>query len=88
MSEGRGPGEGIRKEGEGPGEGQHGPEHKTPVAQREISQKEQGNPAERQKEQERVNRDEGLHQGGFPVAGHGEPERDNHPGRERSRSRR
>ncbi len=28
---------------------------------------------------------ERLQQGGFPVAGHGEPERDNDPGRERSR---
>jgi hypothetical protein len=75
----------VRREGEGPGEGQHGPEHKTPIAQREISQKEQGNPKDRQAEQERISRDEGLHQGGFPVAGHGEPEPENDPGRERSR---
>jgi hypothetical protein len=83
MSEGRSPGEGVRREGEGPGEGQHGPEHKTPVAQREISQKDQGNPKDRQAEQERINRDNGKHQAGFPVAGHGKPEPENDPGRTR-----
>ena len=85
MSEGRGPGEGTRREGGGVGEGQHGPEYKSPGAQREISQKEQGSPAERQKEQERINRNDARYQLGFPVAGHGEPEPESDPGRERSR---
>lgn len=58
--------------------------YKTPVAQREISQKEQGNPSEQQAEAERISRDEGRHRQGFPVAGHGERDDD---GRERSRSR-
>jgi hypothetical protein len=85
MSEGRGPGEGVRREGEGVGEGQHPPEHKSPLAQREISQKEAGDPKEKQAEAERISRDEGRHRRGFPVAGHGERDDD---GRERSRSRR
>jgi hypothetical protein len=87
MSEGKGPGEGPAS---GQGEGGnpvertgHDPaNYKTPVAQRDISQKEQGNPSERQAEAERISRDEGRHRGGFPVAGHGE--RDDE-GRERSR---
>lgn len=87
MSEGRSSGEGIRKEGEGPGEGQHGPEYKSPIAQREQAQKEGGNPKERQAEQERINREEARYRRGFPVAGHNEPERENDPGRGRERSR-
>jgi hypothetical protein len=43
---------------------------------------------ERQAEAGRIAHDEGRHQQGFPVAGHGEPEPENDPGRERSRSRR
>ncbi len=90
MSEGKGPGEGPAS---GPGEGGnpvertgHDPaSYKTPAAQREISQKEQGNPAERQAEHERISRDEARHRGGFPVAGHGERDDD---GRSRSRSSR
>jgi hypothetical protein len=78
MSEGRSP-------GEGPERNPDGTYNKSQVGQRENSQKEQGNPAERQKEQERINRDEALHRGGFPVAGHGEPEPENDPGRTRTR---
>jgi hypothetical protein len=76
-------------EGKSPGEG---PErlpdcsyNKSEVGQRENSQKQQGNPDEIRKEQERINRDDARHQGGFPVAGHGEPKPENDPGRERSR---
>jgi hypothetical protein len=88
MSEGRGPGEGPAP---GPGEGGNPAErtgnddYKSPGAQRENSQKEAGDPKEKQAEAERINREEGRHRGGFPVAGHGE--RDD-SGRERSRSRR
>ena len=85
MSEGRGPGEGVRREGEGVGEGQHDPEYKSPMAQREQAQKEAGDPKEKQAEAERISRDEGRHRAGFPVAGH---DRDDDGGRERSRSRR
>ena len=55
------------------------------MSQRENSQKEQGNPTDDRAKQERINRDKGLHRGGFPVAGHGEPEPENDPGRERTR---
>lgn len=55
------------------------------MAQREIAQKEAGNPKEKQAEAERISRDDARHRGGFPVAGHGEPEAGNDPGRERSR---
>jgi hypothetical protein len=55
----------------------------SPVAQRERQQKEQGNPADRRAEIERINRDENRHRGGFPVAGHGEPQPENDPGRTR-----
>jgi hypothetical protein len=82
MSVGKGPGEGgnpVKRTGHDPAN------YKTPVAQREIGHKEQGNPKERQAEQERISRDDALHWGGFPVVGHGEPEPENDPGRERSR---
>lgn len=52
-------------------------------ARRERSQKETGNPAERRFEIERINREESRHRAGFPVAGHGERQRDNDPGRSR-----
>ena len=74
--------------GEGPERNPDGSLNKSPVGQREQAQKEAGNPAERQTEAERINRDDARHRGGFPVAGHGEPEPENDPGRERSRSRR
>jgi len=61
----------------------HPVEYITPAAQRERRQKEQGNPSERQKEQERINREDSLYRGGFPTAGHGERQRDNDPGRSR-----
>ena len=83
MSEGRSLGEGRQREGEGRGEGQHPPEYKSPIAQKEIRQKEHGDPAEKQKEQERINRDESGYRAGFPVAGHARRERDNDPGRSR-----
>jgi hypothetical protein len=80
MSEGRGPGEGnnpVEQTGYDPAN------YKSPAAQREIAQKEQGNPAEKQKEQERINREApGSYQS--PVAGH-DWEQENDPGRERSR---
>jgi hypothetical protein len=78
MSEGKSP-------GEGPERLPDGSYNKSQVGRRENSQKEAGNPAEQRKEQERINRDEARHQGGFPVAGHGEPEPENDPGRERTR---
>ncbi len=84
MGEGRSPGEGPKQEGKSTVEQTgHDPAHyKTPVAQREQAQKEQGNPAERQAGQGRINRDKAGHRRGFPVAGHSEPERENDPGRE------
>jgi hypothetical protein len=54
-----------------------------PATQRERSQKEIGNPAERQTEQERIHRERSRYERGFPVAGHGEPHRTNDPGRGR-----
>lgn len=83
MSEGRGPGEGIRKEGEGVGEGQRGDDYKSPLAQREQAQK-AGDPKEKQAEAERIARDEARYRRGFPVAGH---DRDDDTGRGRERSR-
>jgi hypothetical protein len=60
---------------------------KSPVppepVRRERQQKEIGNPAERQAEIDRINRDESRYRTGFPVAGHGRRERDNDPGRTR-----
>jgi hypothetical protein len=64
--------------------GGHG---KSPVppepVRRERQQKEIGNPAERQAEIERIDRDESRYRTGFPVAGHGQRQRDNDPGRSR-----
>ena len=77
-----------RSPGEGPERAPDGSYHKSGIAQREQADKAAGNPAERRTEAERINRGEGRHQQGFPVAGHGEPEPENDPGRERSRSRR
>ena len=73
--------------GEGPERAPDGTYHKSGVAQREQADKAAGNPAERQAEAERISRDDARHRGGFPVAGHGEPERVNDPGRGRERSR-
>jgi hypothetical protein len=55
----------------------------SPVTQRERQDKATDNPKDRQAEIERINRDEGRHRGGFPVAGHGEPQPENDPGRTR-----
>jgi hypothetical protein len=71
--------------GESRGEGNHGPDYISPIGRQEIAQRESTNPAERQKEQERIIRDETRYQAGFPVAGHGEPQPENDPGRERTR---
>jgi hypothetical protein len=73
-----------RSPGEGPERAPDGSYNKSGIAQQEQAQKEQGNPAERQAEQERISREEARHRQGFPVAGHGEG-RENDPGRERSR---
>jgi hypothetical protein len=62
------------------------PGYVSPLARRERSQKETGNPAERQTEQQRIAREESLYRHGFPVAGHGEPEPVNQP-RVRQRQR-
>ena len=77
-----------RSPGEGPERGPDGTYNKSGIAQQEQADKAAGNPAERRTEAERINRDEAHYRGGFPVAGHGEPEPENDPGRERSRSRR
>jgi len=65
------------------------PGYVSPLARRERSPKETGNPAERQTEQQRIGREVSLYRRGFPVAGHGEPESLNDPsgGRRRRRGR-
>jgi hypothetical protein len=65
------------------------PNYITPIARRERSQKETGNPAERQTGQHRIDREESYYRRGFPVAGHGEPQSLNDPsgGRRRQRGR-
>jgi hypothetical protein len=78
MSEGKSP-------GEGPERNPDGTYNKSQVGQREEQQKQGGNPTDDRARQERINRDDALHRGGFPVAGHGEPEPENDPGRTRSR---
>jgi hypothetical protein len=50
------------------------PEYVSPQARRERSEKEIGNPAERQTKADSINRTAELYRGGFPVAGHGEPD--------------
>jgi hypothetical protein len=76
-----------RSPGEGPERAPDGSYHKSGIAQQEQADKAAGNPKDRQAEAERIARDEGRHQQGFPVAGHGESERENDPGRGRERSR-
>ena len=71
--------------GEGPERAPDGTYNKSGIVQQEQAGKAAGNPAERQAEAERISRDNARHQGGFPVAGHGEPEPENDPGRERTR---
>lgn len=70
--------------GRSPGEGRHPEDWISEVGQREIAQKQQPNPTDERAKAERISRDDALHRGGFPVAGHGE--RDDE-GRSRSRSR-
>jgi hypothetical protein len=70
MSDGQSP-------GEGPERNPDGTYNKSQVSQVEQQQKQGGNPADDRARQERINREHGLHEGGFPVAGHD-------PGRERS----
>jgi hypothetical protein len=72
-----------RSVGEGLERNPDGTYRKSGIAQREQGQKESGNPKERQAEAEHISRDDARHRGGFPVAGHGEPQRSNEPGRER-----
>lgn len=76
-----------RSPGEGPERAPDGSYHKSGLAQQEQADKAAGNPAERQAEAERISRDEARYRAGFPVAGHGEPEPENDPGRGRERSR-
>jgi hypothetical protein len=76
-----------RSPGEGPERAPDGSYHKSGIAQQEQADKAAGNPKEQQAEAERISRDEGRHQQGFPVAGHGEPEPENDPGRGRERAR-
>jgi hypothetical protein len=66
-----------RSIGEGPERNADGSYTKSGIAQQEQAQKDAGNPKEKQAEAERINRDEGRHRQGFPVAGHGERHRDN-----------
>jgi hypothetical protein len=66
--------------GEGPNPvEQTGSDYVSPAARRERAQKQQGNPKDRQAEQERIARDDNRYRQGFPVAGHGEPEPVNRP---------
>jgi hypothetical protein len=55
------------------------PDYVSPIARRELAQKQQGNPAERQTEQRRIAREDSHYRQGFPVAGHGGPEQVNNP---------
>ena len=78
------------KEGRSPGEG---PKQRHPegwiseLGQRELSQKQGRNPTDERARAERFNREAALYQGGSPVAGHGEPEPENDPGRTSRTSR-
>jgi hypothetical protein len=63
MSEGR-------SIGEGPERNPDGTYNKSEIGMREQAQKLQGNPDEKQIQQERIAREEALYRGGFPVAGH------------------
>jgi hypothetical protein len=47
------------------------PDYVSPLARQERSQKERGNPAERQTAQQRIAREDAYYRQGFPVAGHG-----------------
>jgi hypothetical protein len=65
------------------------PDYISPIGKRERIQKETGNPAERRTKADRINREDAHYRGGFPVAGHGEPEPANDPApRRRPRMRR
>jgi hypothetical protein len=55
------------------------PLYASPVAREERRQKQTRNPREDRIEREHLNRQESLYARGFPVAGHGEPERVNNP---------
>ena len=74
-----------RSPGEGPERTPDGSYTASGIARQEQADKAAGNPKEKQAEAERISRDDARHQGGFPVAGHGEPEPENDPGRERTR---
>ena len=55
------------------------PEYVSPVAREEHRQKQAGNPAEREIEGQRIEREAAAYRRGFPVAGHNEPQSLNQP---------
>lgn len=55
------------------------PEYISPAAREEHRQKQAGNPAEREIETQRIEREAAAYRRGFPVAGHNEPQSLNQP---------